>query len=104
MGRSARIGRELMSMETSMRMRLPKNLAVAAIATLAGFTSLTGARAMPIAMPSAAATVQDAFSGEAVASRSGLIEDVRWRGGRGWHRGGWHRGGWHGRRWHRRWR
>ncbi len=87
-----------------MRMRLPKNLAVAAIATLAGFTSLTGARAMPIAMPSAAATVQDAFSGEAVASRSGLIEDVRWRGDRGWDRGGWHRGGWHGRRWHRRWR
>ncbi len=83
-------------METSMRMRLPKNLAVAAIATLAGFTSLTGARAMPIAVPSATATVRHAFSGEAVAPRSGLIENIHWRRD-------WHRHGWHGRRWHHHW-
>lgn len=73
-------------------------LAAAAITTIVAIASLTGARAMPIALPLSAATVQDAFSGEAVASRSGLVQDVRWR------RRGWHRGGWHGRRWHRRWR
>jgi hypothetical protein len=83
-------------METSMPMRPLKFLAVAAIATLAGFTSLTGARAMPIAMPSATATVQHAFSGEAIAPRSGLIENIHWRRD-------WHRHGWHGRRWHHHW-
>jgi hypothetical protein len=83
-------------METLMPMRSLKIVAVAAIATLAGFASLTSARAMPIAVPLATATVQHAFSGEAAAPRSGLIENVHWRRG-------WHRHGWHGRRWHHHW-
>jgi hypothetical protein len=47
-------------------------------------------------VPSATATVQHAFSGEAVAPRSGLIENIHWRRD-------WHRHGWHGRRWHHHW-
>jgi hypothetical protein len=87
-------------METIMR---PLNiLAATAIATLVGIASLTGARAMPIALPSAAATAQNAFSGEAVAPRSGLIQEAGWHR-HGWHRDGWHRHGWHARRWHHHW-
>ncbi|MBV8963748.1 MAG: hypothetical protein JOY67_11015 [Hyphomicrobiales bacterium] len=77
-------------------------LAAGAVAMLACVASLSGAHAMPIALPAAGATAQDIHSGEAVAPRSDLIQDVHWRG-RGWHRRGWHRHGWHGRRWRRHW-
>jgi len=70
-------------------------LAAVAVATIVSAASLTGARAMPIGLPSAGMNVHETASGEMLAARSSLIQDVRWR--RGWHRRGWHRRHW--RRW-----
>ena len=88
-------------------------LAAAAIATIAGVASFSGARAMPIASPAAAVTLQDTRSGEALAPHSTLVQEAGWhrhgwhRHGMGWHQHGmgWHgRGGWHGHHgWHRHW-
>ena len=76
-------------------------LAAAAIAALAGVASLSGAQAMPIALPGAGLAAHDIHSGEAVSPGSSLVQEVHWRGPR-WHRG--YRRGWHGRHWHRGWR
>jgi hypothetical protein len=72
-------------------------LATAAIATLVGFASLTSAGAIPIALPSAATALRDAYSAEASSPHASLIQHV------GWHRHGWHHHDWHRHRWHGHW-
>lgn len=76
-------------------MKVMKVLGLAAVgAVLALAVPAERANALSLATPGAAATAQD--------NASQTTTQVRWHGGRGWHRG-WHRG--HHRGWHRRhWR
>ena len=68
-------------------------LAAGAMAAIAGVASAPQAQAMPVVAPIAAAPADNA-SGAAVAPGSGLIENVYWRGGRGWRGHGWRHPGW----------
>ncbi|MBV9591636.1 MAG: hypothetical protein JO310_18735 [Hyphomicrobiales bacterium] len=72
-------------------------LAAGAIAALMDVTSLTGARAMPIASPSVGLMAQEANSSDTGSLRSSLVQEA------GWHRHDWHRRDWHRRHWHHHW-
>jgi hypothetical protein len=88
-----------------MSMKLVLNTLAAATLAISAFGATPSAKAMPIVLPTAAATVQDTNSGQAVDPSLNLVQKVGWHrhgwyGHRGWH--SWHRHGWYGHRgWHR---